>query len=132
MTKIYKDVNRISSKLKDQKEEKALKNSKDIKDSIGYKKIRKKFSELFQKAQNSMKKTRGRIYKIKVSKILDIGLFSYRQPEIIIVEDSKGRCWIIPETGQLISRYDVHIGDRLEIKVIREETERIVSQATII
>ena len=109
-----------------------MKNSKDIKDSKECYKIRKKFSELFHKVQQSMGKINRGIYNIKVSKILDIGFFGYYQPEVIIVKDSEDRCWIVPETDKLISRHDVGIGTKLEIKMIGKKTERIISEAVII
>jgi len=87
----------------------------------------KRFRELYRRAME----IREGVYEIEVAEVLIVGEHWLRQPEVVIIKDTKDRIWMIPETenfdssNPLISRWNVRKGMKLKLKVERVELPRI-------
>jgi len=98
-------------------------------------KYKEKFEELLQQAEKDScigRQIESKIEEndIEIAEVLAVGHYGLA-PEVVIVRDTKGKVWAIPEDNnnstplenQLVSRWDVRPGMklRLKIKTITEE-----------
>jgi len=65
------------------------------------------------------------VYNIKVTEVLGVGTYMV-QPEVVVVKDTKGRIWAIPEGGNLVSRYDVKKGMILRVTVGKKNIKNVL------
>jgi len=95
----------------------------------------KRFKKLYRRAIEEM---REGVYEIEVAEVLIVGEYYLRQPEVVIIRDTEGRVWMMPETdwmapetekldsfNALVSRWNVRKGMKLRLKAERVELPRI-------
>lgn len=75
-------------------------------------------------------------HNIEVAKVLGVGYWDSKPPEVAVVEDTNGKVWLIPETTEcrggrkgLVSRHDVAPGMRFLLVVKKEVRIEFTTEA---